>query len=79
MLYGVVYDGIIYVRIQRKTAMKLYYDKKSKDPVFVNLNVSHFWLKYQSKSEPHFFLSFTMNGKGGYQKGDKTYEQIRNH
>ena len=47
--------------------------------VFVNLNVSHFWLKYQSKSEPHFFLSFTMNGKGGYQKGDKTYEQIRNH
>lgn len=47
--------------------------------VFVNLNVSHFWLKYQSKSEPHFFLSFTMNGKGGYQKGDKTNEQIRYH
>ena len=34
MLYGVVYDGIIYVRIQRKTAMKLYYDKKSKDPTY---------------------------------------------
>lgn len=67
-------------------AVQAHYDQflKSSDipyisHVFVNLNVSHFWLKYQSKSEPLFFLSFTMNGKGGYQKGDKTYEQIRNH
>ena len=45
-------------------------DKKLKDiaievGVFVNLNVSHFWLKSQSKSEPHFFLSFTIESKGG--------------